>query len=462
MKEAWGIVEKKMTHHGAIWHEMLIFVSNMSSVIMKVNRFGFTYALLGLLLLMVAAPVCAQATAAEQLIYDGIDVSHYQGNIDWEMVASDKNIKFVYIKASEGITISPKHYHLNIKEIRQAGIPVGAYHFFHPDISVQRQFDNFTKQVKKEDQDLVPLIDVETPGKVPKKAVADSVKKFADMLEKHYGCRPMIYTGSDFYNNYLSHKFTKYPLFIARYSTAKPVLKDGAKWVLWQFTEKGKVAGIKDKVDMSRFNKGFGLANIMMKGKAPKSRKNRRARQNDPQQQEQPSAASQKPVTKRKKVDRELSKEEEKLRKKRLEAEKKEAERLEKQREKLRKLKEKEEKEAAKEEQKRREKAEKEAKKRAEKRAKEQKKQREDSIKRKEAERKKKQQSVAAKASNAPAKPSPSPAKPSPSKATSAKPSPSKSSSAKPSSAASKSTGTTSKPKSASKKRTNQSSIDNE
>ena len=446
----------------------------MSSIIMKVNRFGFTYALLGLLLLMVAAPVCAQATAAEQLIYDGIDVSHYQGNIDWEMVASDKNIKFVYIKASEGITISPKHYHLNIKEIRQAGIPVGAYHFFHPDISVQRQFDNFTKQVKKEDQDLVPLIDVETPGKVPKKAVADSVKKFSDMLEKHYGCRPMIYTGSDFYNNYLSHKFSKYPLFIARYSTAKPVLKDGAKWVLWQFTEKGKVAGIKDKVDMSRFNKGFGLANIMMKGKAPKSRNNKRARQNNPQQQEQPSAASQKPVTKRKKVDRELSKEEEKLRKKRLEAEKKEAERLEKQREKLRKLKEKEEKEAAKEEQKRREKAEKEAKKRAEKRAKEQKKQREDSIKRKEVERKKKQQSAAVKASNAPAKPSsssakPSSAKPSPSKSSSAKSSPSKSSSAKPSSAASKSTGTTSKstgttskPKSASKKRTNQSSIDNE
>ena len=441
---------------------MLIFVGIMSSIIMKVNRFGFTYALLGLLLLMVAAPVCAQATAAEQLIYDGIDVSRYQGNIDWKMVASDKNIKFVYIKASEGITISPKHYHLNIKEIRQAGIPVGAYHFFHPDISVQRQFDNFTKQVKKEDQDLVPLIDVESARNVPQKAVADSVKKFADMLEKHYGCRPMIYTGSDFYNNYLSYKFSKYPLFIARYSTAKPVLKDGAKWVLWQFTEKGKVAGIKDKVDMSRFNKGFGLANIMMKGKAPKRRNNKRARQNNPQQQEQPSAASQKPVTKRKKVDRELSKEEEKLRKKRLEAEKKEAERLEKQREKLRKLKEKEEKEAAKEEQKRREKAEKEAKKRAEKRAKEQKKQREDSIKRKEAERKKKQQSAAAKASNAPAKPSSSSAKPSTSKPSSAKPSPSKSSSAKPSSAASKSTGTTSKPKSASKKRTNQSSIDNE
>ena len=55
---------------------MLIFVGIMSSIIMKVNRFGFTYALLGLLLLMVAAPVCAQATAAEQLIYDGIDVSY--------------------------------------------------------------------------------------------------------------------------------------------------------------------------------------------------------------------------------------------------------------------------------------------------------------------------------------------------------------------------------------------------
>ncbi|MGM9868385.1 MAG: GH25 family lysozyme [Sodaliphilus sp.] len=433
---------------------MIIFVSDMRFLIMNINRFRLTYALLGWLLMTVAAPVCAQVASAEQLIYDGIDVSHYQGNIDWEKVASDKNIKFVYIKASEGATLSPKYYHLNIVEIRQAGIPVGAYHFFHPGVPVEKQFKNFTQQVKKEEQDLVPLIDVEKPGKVEQKALADSVKKFADMLEKYYGCRPMIYTGSAFYNKYLIHRFADYPLFIARYSAAKPVLKDGAKWVLWQFTEKGKVDGIKDNVDMSRFNKGCGLANIMMKGKAPKSGKTKRSHRQAQAQEEQPNAASQKPVTKRKRDARPLTKEEEKLQKKRLEAEKKEAERLEKQREKLRKLQEKEAKEAAKQEQKRREKAEKEAKKQAEKRAKEQKKQREDSLKRKEEERKKKQQSAA----KAPSEKAPL-GKSASAKASSAKPSsgtPAKPSSGKPAS------GTSTKPKTATKKRTNQSSIDNE
>ena len=439
---------------------MIIFVSDMCSLIMNVNRFWFTYALLGWLLLMVAAPARAQVASSEQLIYDGIDVSRYQGSIDWEKVASDKNIKFVYIKASEGATISPKHYHLNIVEIRKAGIPVGAYHFFHPGVPAELQFKNFTKQVKKEDQDLVPLIDVEKANKVAQKAVADSVKKFADMLEKHYGCRPMIYTGNLFYNDYLSHRFSDYPLFIARYSAAKPVLKDGAKWVLWQFTENGKVDGIKDKVDMNRFNKGCGLANILMKGKAPKSGKTKRSHRQA--QQEQGNAASQKPVTKRKKTARPLTKEEEKLQKERLEAEKKEAERLEKQREKLRKLQEKEAKEAAKQEQKRREKAEKEAKKQAEKRAKEQKKQREDSIKKKEEERKKKQQK-ASKATSSEKAPS---GKPSSSKASSAT---TKASSGKASSASAKTAGasakkatSTGKPKTSAKKRTNQSSIDNE
>lgn len=401
----------------------------------------FTYALIGLLLIMAVPSLRAQ----NAIIYDGIDVSRYQADIDWEKVSSDKNIKFVYIKASEGELISPQHYHLNIVEIRKAGIPVGAYHFFRPMVPVDKQFANFTKSVKKEDQDLVPLIDVEDRKGVTSKALADSVAKFADMLEKHYQCRPMIYTGSSFYNMHLSGKFKTYPLFIARYSTAQPQLKDGAKWVLWQFTDRGRVDGIKGNVDMSRFNKGCGLADIMIpKAKSTRNKRSKKNAQAVPPPKGKP-VGTQKPVAKRKAGDKQLTKEEEKRRKKCLEEERKEAERIAKQQEKLRKLKAKEEKEAAKQAQKRKEKEAKEAKKRAEQLEKEQKKAREDSLKKKEQERKQNRTKREAAAKAKQAAPSSSKAQASSSKAST------KTDAAK---AAPK--------KSVKPKRTNQSSVDND
>lgn len=326
------------------------------------------YTLSVLLLTVVAGISCAQVTvngSSANLIYDGIDVSSYQKDIDWSATAKDKNIKFVYVKATEGATYRSRHYQYNIENARQYGIHVGAYHFFRPNVPVEKQFRNFTSVVKKEDQDLIPLIDVEVRGNnLTVKALVDSVLAFADKLEDYYGCKPMIYTGHAFYNSYLSGKIPGFPLFIARYSKVEPRLTGGANWVLWQFSEKGVIAGIDHAVDLCRFNKGCGLKDILISGRKVRSRTQSTA----PRKEKKPEPAAEekkevKPNPEQEKLDKEARKRAEK----RKAEEKKEAERLAKQKEKLRKLKEKEQKEAAKQEQKRREKAEKEARKRAEK-----------------------------------------------------------------------------------------------
>ena len=202
------------------------------------------------------------------LVYDGIDVSSYQEDIDWSATASDKNIKFVYVKATEGTSYKSRHYQYNIENARKHGLRVGSYHFYRPNIPVIKQFQNFTSIVKLNEQDLVPLIDIETKGGLTGAQVADSVLAFARMLERHYGCRPMIYTGSSFYNSYLRGRLAGYKLFIARYSKYPPRLAD-ATWTLWQFSERGRIAGIDSYVDLCRFNTGCNLNSILIKGRRP-------------------------------------------------------------------------------------------------------------------------------------------------------------------------------------------------
>lgn len=204
----------------------------------------------------------------EQEIYHGIDVSNHQGNIDWKKVAKDENIQFVYIKATEGATYVSPSFEENIKEARKAGVKVGCYHFLRATSYIHDQFRNFIEYCKKDEQDLAPLIDIEIKGRWTAKQVADSTKLFADMIEEHYGCRPVIYTGTNFFNKYLSEEFGNgYELFIAKYSDEEPDLTDGIPYTLWQFTDCGSVNGIYTDVDQSRFNKGKSLNDILFNPK---------------------------------------------------------------------------------------------------------------------------------------------------------------------------------------------------
>ena len=200
----------------------------------------------------------------QQDTYHGIDVSNHQGNIDWKRVAKDENVQFVYIKATEGATYVSPTFEENIKEARKAGMKVGCYHFLRATSYIHDQFKNFIEYCKIEEQDLAPLIDIEIKGQWDAEAVADSVKLFADMLENHYGCRPVIYTGTNFFNKYLAKQFSEgYELFIAKYADEEPVLSTGVPYTLWQFTDCGEVNGINTDVDQSRFNIGKSLNDIL-------------------------------------------------------------------------------------------------------------------------------------------------------------------------------------------------------
>ena len=204
--------------------------------------------------------------------YDGIDVSKHQGTINWEELKKNTKIKFVYIKASEGSNHVDSKYQENIKNARKHGFKVGSYHFFRTTSSARTQAINFLQTANRDEQDLIPVIDVEENKNWSRDRLRDSVKVFVDIVEDYYGCKPMIYASETFFNRHLGLAFKEYPLFIAKYSDVSPNVN--IKWILWQFSESGKFRAVKENlVDMSRFNKGFTIENILYKpGKSrPKS-----------------------------------------------------------------------------------------------------------------------------------------------------------------------------------------------
>lgn len=194
----------------------------------------------------------------------GIDVSRYQGRIDWHTVKTDKNVSYVYLKATEGASLVDNTYHYNLKEARKAGIKVGCYHFFSPTIDPVTQFKNFSNVVRLAEHDLIPIIDVENRGKGSLDSFRERLSKFLRMVEEHYGIQPIIYTSSNFYNKYLAGKYTDYKYMIARYKDEVPELADDIKFVMWQFTANGTINGIKGPVDRSRFMDNYHLGDILL------------------------------------------------------------------------------------------------------------------------------------------------------------------------------------------------------
>ena len=236
-------------------------------------RLTYTLALLMVLGAALRADAAAKAyrNADTGAQFHGIDVSHHQGKIDWATVATDKRVGFVYIRASNG-TKGDSNYHNNLAAAKRQGIAVGSYHFLNPNSPVQAQFKNFSNRVKRGEQDLIPVIDIEDVPELgvlwkPQQA-RDFLAEFAELVRKHYGVTPMIYTSNKFFTDYLGRAFAGLPLFIARYGTLEPNPLNGAQWTLWQFTKHGRLDGINHMVDLSRFNHGFGIANIRMPGVA--------------------------------------------------------------------------------------------------------------------------------------------------------------------------------------------------
>ena len=203
--------------------------------------------------------------ASRRGVGGGIDVSHYQGNIDWWEVARSGEVNYVYLKATEGANLVDNTFRINLMGARRAGFKVGIYHFYRPDVSVEAQFANLTSTVALRDMDLLPIIDVEHRGNATLETFRERLMLFARLVEKHYGVRPIIYTSRDFYNKYLAGPFTGYKYMIARYHSDVPELVDNAAFVMWQYTQNGRVRGIRGDVDRSCFMDDYNINDILVK-----------------------------------------------------------------------------------------------------------------------------------------------------------------------------------------------------
>ena len=192
----------------------------------------------------------------------GIDLSRYQGDVFWETVGENTKMAYVYLKATEGgDRIDPK-FERNIELAHRYGLKVGSYHFFRPKTPLRKQLENFTAQCLPGEQDLIPMIDVETTGGLPTHQFCDSLMNFLWMVEQHYKQKPLVYTFRNFYNWHLVGRLNDYQLMVAMYLDEEPVLADERDITLWQYTGKGRIVGINGYVDKSRFMGRHGLREI--------------------------------------------------------------------------------------------------------------------------------------------------------------------------------------------------------
>ena len=196
--------------------------------------------------------------------YDGIDISSHQGYIDWKKVSSDKDIRFVYIKATEGSTYRSPHYAHNITQARRYGLLVGSYHYLSSTSSIDEQFENFSRYALKSVQDLIPMLDVESRGLWSRSQLIDSVDKFCELTERHYGVQPMIYSTMGFYNKNLNPHFNNHHLYIGRYANEEPEINWEGEYTIWQYSETGIIPGIDAYVDLCRYRQDGWIDDILL------------------------------------------------------------------------------------------------------------------------------------------------------------------------------------------------------
>jgi len=183
----------------------------------------------------------------------GIDVSHHQGNINWDKVTA----AFVYLKATEGETFVDHMFKKNWVGAQSANIPVGAYHFFRPerDAGIQaRHFCNTIASVTG--HRLPPVLDIEQTGGISQALILTKVQKWLDYVEKATGQKPIIYSYVSFLKQVrLGKTFSDHPLWIAHYRVEKPSITGlgWADWTFWQYNDQGKIPGIIGNVDTNYF-----------------------------------------------------------------------------------------------------------------------------------------------------------------------------------------------------------------
>jgi len=193
----------------------------------------------------------------------GIDISRWQGDIDWRAVRA-AGTRFAFIKATEGGDHIDPRFVQNWNGARAAGIPTGAYHFVYWCRPAHEQAHWFVQHIPQANDNLAlpPILDVEwnghsrtCPKKVSREVAIEKMKLMLRELEQHTGKRPIIYPDIPFHKDVIegTSEFEGYPFWI-RSTAARPEERyANRRWEFWQFTTTGRVPGIRGDVDRNAF-----------------------------------------------------------------------------------------------------------------------------------------------------------------------------------------------------------------
>ncbi|MBK6952109.1 MAG: glycoside hydrolase family 25 protein [Crocinitomicaceae bacterium] len=185
----------------------------------------------------------------------GIDVSHYQGEINWAEVSAmtilDDSIGFAFIKLTEGTSLVDDQAMRNAEGATEEEILFGFYHFFRPSLDAKSQALFFCDQSKEFDYTLRPVIDIEITENYSSSRIVDSVYQFLEIVETELGNRPAIYTNESFFKDVFQNSYLKNEVYwIANYNGECEAM-DLKNVFIWQFSDKGTVDGISSKVDLN-------------------------------------------------------------------------------------------------------------------------------------------------------------------------------------------------------------------
>ena len=221
-----------------------------------------TLILFVIFLLMVNGYIIPTKIEAEKFEVKGVDVSEYQGEVDWDKI-KEQNIDFAFIKATEGSKGKDDSFDKNYEKLKNMDMLLGLYHFFSFESLGEEQADNYIKVVGNIENDenlMLPIIDIEyysyyKKAKPNKEWVTKELQKMLDKLEKTYRVKPIIYTTMEFYQEYIEGEFLEYDIWIRNILT-KPDLEN-REWKFWQYTGRGKLEGYNGEekyIDLNVFN----------------------------------------------------------------------------------------------------------------------------------------------------------------------------------------------------------------
>ena len=235
-----------------------------STRVARVARMGRTLVLIWLVACAPVTPAPEVGQVQQQMavcadgptVY-GIDVSRFQGTIDWQKV-KDSGVVYAYIQISRSVTDLDAKFEYNWRRAKEVGILRGAYQRFQPDQDVATQAQIFLDKLGPyQAGDLPPMLDVEDDGGLTGTQIVNRVKQWMDRVEPVVGVTPLIYTGFYFWRDVVGGAdLSRHPLWIANYGATCPLVPEAwSRWTLHQYSSSAHIPGITENtVDVNKFN----------------------------------------------------------------------------------------------------------------------------------------------------------------------------------------------------------------